>query len=148
MKGPYWDGKVHKQAKFGDSGSIKRTAKDAEQKMRRQHYARRREADRRALEDLGQYVRSAPYSTSCSGGHPSETGFTRTETSDLLGVFPRSVPARLKNARLAQVYRSSHCQQLCPLSKQSFCLNRKGVADLLAGARDRPSTNDRNRAQE
>ena len=40
-----WDGKVHRQVRFGDDGSIKGTAKEAETRMRRQRYAQKREAD-------------------------------------------------------------------------------------------------------
>ena len=41
-----WDGKVYRRVRFGDDGSIKGTAKEAEMRMRRQRYARKREADR------------------------------------------------------------------------------------------------------
>jgi hypothetical protein len=47
-----WDGRVYRRVKFGDSGSIKGTAKEAELKMRRRRYTQKREADRRALEDI------------------------------------------------------------------------------------------------
>jgi hypothetical protein len=40
MKNPYWDGKVHKRAKFGDL-SIKGTVKEHQTKLRRQQFARR-----------------------------------------------------------------------------------------------------------
>jgi hypothetical protein len=36
----------------GDNGSIKGTAKEAELMMRRRRYAQKREADRRALEEI------------------------------------------------------------------------------------------------
>ncbi len=47
-----WDGCVYKRSKFGDDRSIKGTAKEAEQRMRRQRYARKREADRITLEAI------------------------------------------------------------------------------------------------
>jgi hypothetical protein len=47
-----WDGRVYTRVKFGDSGSIKGTAKEAELKMRRRRYAQKREADRRAVEEI------------------------------------------------------------------------------------------------
>jgi hypothetical protein len=47
-----WDGKVYKRSKFGDDRSIKGTAKEAEMKMRRQRYARKREMDQRALAEI------------------------------------------------------------------------------------------------
>jgi hypothetical protein len=40
------------RSRFGDSGSIKGTAKEAELKVRRRRYAQNREADRRALEEI------------------------------------------------------------------------------------------------
>jgi hypothetical protein len=48
-----WNGKVYKQVRFGDDGSIQGTAKEAELKLRRQR-ARRRDAaaDRRALAEV------------------------------------------------------------------------------------------------
>jgi hypothetical protein len=48
-----WDGKVYRQVSFGDDGSIKGTAKEAELKIRRQR-ARRRDsaADARALAEV------------------------------------------------------------------------------------------------
>jgi hypothetical protein len=48
-----WDGKVYRRVRFGDDGSIKGTAKEAELKMRGQR-ARRRDAaaDRRALAEV------------------------------------------------------------------------------------------------
>jgi hypothetical protein len=48
-----WDGKVYRQVRFGDDGSIKGTAKEAEIKMRRK-CARRRDAaaDARALAEV------------------------------------------------------------------------------------------------
>jgi hypothetical protein len=47
-----WDGPIYRRVKFGDSGSIKGTAKEAELKMRRRRFAQKREADRRALEEI------------------------------------------------------------------------------------------------
>jgi hypothetical protein len=44
-----WDEKVYRQVRFGDDASIKGTAREAETRMRRQRYAQKREADRRAL---------------------------------------------------------------------------------------------------
>jgi hypothetical protein len=48
-----WDGKVYRQVRFGDDGSIKGTAKEAELKLRRQR-ARRRDAaaDARVLAEV------------------------------------------------------------------------------------------------
>jgi hypothetical protein len=48
-----WDGKVYRQVRFGDGGSIKGTAKEAELKMRRQR-GRRRDAaaDARELAEV------------------------------------------------------------------------------------------------
>jgi hypothetical protein len=43
MKKPYWDGKTHRQAKFGDIAT-KGTVKDHQTRLRRQQFARR-EAD-------------------------------------------------------------------------------------------------------
>jgi hypothetical protein len=40
MKKPYWDGKIHKQAKFGDI-SIKGAVKEPQTKLQRQQFARR-----------------------------------------------------------------------------------------------------------
>jgi hypothetical protein len=49
---PTWNGKVYRQAKFGDI-SIKGIAKEAELKMRRQRVRRRDyEGDHRALEEF------------------------------------------------------------------------------------------------
>jgi hypothetical protein len=47
-----WDGPAHSRVEFGDSGSIKRTAKEAELKIRRRCYAQNCEAERRALEEI------------------------------------------------------------------------------------------------
>jgi hypothetical protein len=44
-----WDGRVYKRSRFGDDRNIKGTAKEAEMKMRRRRYAKKREADRQAL---------------------------------------------------------------------------------------------------
>jgi hypothetical protein len=40
MKKPYWDGKIHRQAKFGDI-SIKGTVKEQQTKLQRRQFARR-----------------------------------------------------------------------------------------------------------
>jgi hypothetical protein len=40
MKNPYWDGKIHKQAKFGDI-AIKGTVKEQQTRLPRQQFARR-----------------------------------------------------------------------------------------------------------
>ena len=44
-----WDGKVYREVRFGDDGSIKGTAKEAQMRMRRQRYAQKRETDRQAV---------------------------------------------------------------------------------------------------
>ena len=48
-----WDGKIYRAVRFGDDGSIKGTAKEAELKIRRGRRDRRNiEADKRALEEF------------------------------------------------------------------------------------------------
>jgi hypothetical protein len=48
---PQWDGKVYKQAKFGDI-SIKGTAKEHEIKLRRQRFQRRNAEAARAVAEI------------------------------------------------------------------------------------------------
>jgi hypothetical protein len=54
-----WDSRIYRRVKSGDSGSIEGTGKEAELKMRRRRYAQKREADRRALEEMYEAERGA-----------------------------------------------------------------------------------------
>jgi hypothetical protein len=65
MKNPYWDGKIHKQAKFGDI-AIKGTVKEQQTRLPRQQFARR-EAEA-AIACHGRSARLVLYSTSSSDG--------------------------------------------------------------------------------
>jgi hypothetical protein len=71
MKNPYWDGKIRKQAKFGDI-SIKGTVKEQQTKLRKQQFDRRDAEAAIAVAEIeaarfdchGRSALLAPYSTS------------------------------------------------------------------------------------